>query len=71
MSGQGESVSSKTPDIICTHRKNNKKKTPETLIIRKQHIQEPVDPRKRLKENNLTDVEKVVPVSMISLKGNR
>ena len=30
------------------------------MIIRKQHIQEPVNPRKRAKENNLTDLETVV-----------
>ena len=31
------------------------------MTIKKQPIQEPVNPRKRAKENNLTDVEKFSP----------
>ena len=40
---------------------NKIKKNPDTLIIRKQPIQEPVNPRKRAKENTLTDIEKGSP----------
>ena len=36
-------------------------KTSENSIIRKQPIKEPVNPRKREKENNLTNVEKCSP----------
>ena len=61
MSGQGESLSIITPYILSIYRKNIGKKNPDTSIIRKQHIQEPVNPRKRAKENTLTDVEKVSP----------
>ena len=35
------SLSSVTPDTLCIIRKNKIKKTPDTLIIRKQPIQEP------------------------------
>ena len=38
-----------TPDILCIPRQNKIIKTPDTLIIRKEHIQEPVNPRKRAK----------------------
>ena len=58
---QEEILSSETPDTICIYRNNKRKKTPDTLIIRKQHIQETVNSRKRAKENNLTDVEKISP----------
>ena len=58
MYGQGKSLSSVSPDIICIPRNNKIKKTPDTLITRKQPITEPVNPSKRSKENTLTDVEK-------------
>ena len=48
------------PDIFHISRMNKRKKNPETMIIRKQPIKEPVNPMKRAKENTLTDVEKVV-----------
>ena len=35
LSGQGESLSSVTPDNLRIHRNNKRKKTSETLIIRK------------------------------------
>ena len=38
-----------------------KEKTPDTSIIREQPIQKTVKPKKRAKENSLTDVEKVGP----------
>ena len=44
LSRHGESLSSVTPDqqrITCN---NNKKKTSDTLIMRKKTIQEPVNP---------------------------
>ena len=58
LSGQGEILSSVSPDIIFIIRNNKRKKYPDTSIIRKQPIKEPVNPRKKKKENNLTDVEK-------------
>ena len=45
LSGHGESLSSVTPDTISITRKNKRKKTPDTLIIRKQPIKEPVNPK--------------------------
>ena len=47
LSGKIESSSSETLDTLCITRKNNIKKTTDTSIIRKQPIQEPVDPSKR------------------------
>ena len=47
LSGHGESLSSVTPDTLCIPRKNKRKKNPDTLIIRKQPIKEPVNPTKR------------------------
>ena len=58
---QGESLSSVTPDILHIPCKNKINKTPDTLIIKKEHIQEPVNPRKRSKDNTLTDVKKCSP----------
>ena len=60
LSGQEKSLSSVTPDNICIFRNNKRKKTPDTLIIRKQPIQEPFNTRKRAKENTLTDVKQLV-----------
>ena len=57
MSGQGNFLSSVTPYNLLISRKNKIKKTPEDSIIRRQHIQEPVNPRKRAKENTLTEVK--------------
>ena len=59
--GQGEILSSETPDTLRIPRKNKRKKNPDTSVIRKQPIQEPVNPRKREKYNTLTDVEKDSP----------
>ena len=61
MSGQGKSLSSVSPDILRIPRKNKRKKTPDTLIMIKKTIKEPVNPSKRAKRNTLTDVEKVNP----------
>ena len=55
LSGHGKHLSSVTPDIISIPHKNKRKKTTDTSIIRKQPIKEPVNPRKKAKENNLTD----------------
>ena len=55
------SHSSETPNTLRIPRKNKRKKTPDTSIIRKQHIQEPVNPKKREKEDTITDVEKYCP----------
>ena len=50
-------LSSETPDTLRITHKNKIKKAPYTQIIRKQHIKEPVNPRKRAKENTLTYVK--------------
>ena len=61
MSVNGESLSSVTQDILCIPCKNKINKTPDTSIIRKEPIQEPVNPRKRAIGITLTDVEKGSP----------
>ena len=61
MSGQWEILSSVTPDIIFIPWKNKIKKTLDNSIIRKQPVKESVNPRKREKQINLTDVEKGSP----------
>ena len=61
MSGYGENLSSVTPDTLCIPRKNKIRKNPDTLIIIKQPIKEPVNSSKREKEITLTDVEKAGP----------
>ena len=71
MSRKGESLSSETTYTLRIPLKKKREKTPDTPIIRKQPIQEPVNTRKRAKENTLPYAEKVVLVSIISLKGNR
>ena len=58
MSGQGESLASVTPDNIRIPHKNKIKKTPDTSIMIKEHILDIVNPKKRAKEFNVTDVEK-------------
>ena len=57
----GDYLAGIKPDILGIPLKNKGKKTPDTSIIRKQYIKEPVNPSKRAKENNLTDVEIVSP----------
>ena len=61
MSGQGDSVSSVSPDILRIPCRNKRRKNSDTSIIRKKPIKEPVNPRKRAKENTLTDEEKGSP----------
>ena len=61
MPGHGESLSSVTPDQQHIPRKNKKRKTSDTLIMRKNNIQEPVNPRERAKENTIPGVEKISP----------
>ena len=46
LSRHGETLSSETPEQQRIPRKNKKRKTLDTLIIRKECIQEPVNPRK-------------------------
>ena len=58
LSGQGESLSSVTPDNLRIPRKNKGKKTPENSVIRKEPIVYKANPRKRAKQYNVTDVEK-------------
>ena len=60
LSRQGEISSSVTPYQQRIPCKNKRNKTPDTSIIRKEHIQEPLNPSKRTKEISLTDVEKLV-----------
>ena len=45
LSGLEESLSGETPDTLLIPLKNKVKKTPDTLIIRKKPIKEPVNPR--------------------------
>ena len=49
LSGQGESLSSATPDNLRIPRKNKGKKTPENSVIRKEPILYKANPRKRAK----------------------
>ena len=49
LSGHGESLSSVTPDQQRIPRKNKIKKISDTLIIRKEPIQEPFNPKKMAK----------------------
>ena len=58
LSGQGEYLAGITPYTISIPCKNKRRKTPDTSIIRKEPIREPVNPRKREKEDIITDVEK-------------
>ena len=60
LSGDGESLSSLTPDQQLIPLKNKKKKTPDTLIIREELIQEPVNSGKRANEYSIPDVKKLV-----------
>ena len=59
MSGHVESVSSLTPYQQRIPRKNKRKKTSDTLITRKETIQEPVNTSKWAKYDNITDLEKL------------
>ena len=61
MYGYGESLSSVAPDSLHIIRKNKRKKTPDTSIVRKHPIKEPFNPSKRAKTINLSDVEKGSP----------
>ena len=61
VSGHGESLSSVKPDILPIPCRNKIKETTDTSIIRKEPIKDPVNPRKRAKEINLTYVEKGSP----------
>ena len=61
MSGHEEILSIVTPYQQHSPCRKKIKKTPETLILRKEPIQEPVNPRKRAKEDTITDVEKYSP----------
>ena len=56
MYGQGDDLAGITPDNLRITHNNKRKKTPYTLIIRTEPIQEPVNPRKRSKEDTITDV---------------
>ena len=58
---QVEILSSETPDTICITRRNKRKKNAGTYVDRKQPIQELVNPKKRAKENTLTDLESSSP----------
>ena len=58
-SGHRESLASVKPDQQRIPRKNKRNKTPDIFIMRKETLQEPVNPSKRSKEYTITDVEKV------------
>ena len=57
MSGHGESVSIVTPDKQRIPRNNKRKKTTDTLITGKESIREIENPKKRAKQDIITDVE--------------
>ena len=59
-SGQGESLKSVTPDQIRIYRKNKRKKTPASLVLRKEPIRDTVNLRIRSQEYTITDSEKVI-----------
>ena len=61
MSLHGDNLSGIRPDILCIPNKNKRKTIPDTSIIRKQPIQEPVNPRKRVKYDTRNYVEKYSP----------
>ena len=61
MSGHGESLSIVTPDQQRITGNNKRKKTSDTLIMRKEPMKEPVNPRKKVKEYTIPDVEKIGP----------
>ena len=54
--GQGYDLASVTPDNLCIPFENKINKTPDTSVIRKEPIQEPVNPRKMAKEGTVNDV---------------
>ena len=58
LSGQGESLTSVTPDNICIPSNNKINKNPDTPVIRKERIGDTVNPRTRAKWDTVTDVEK-------------
>ena len=64
MSGQRETLSYVTPEILLIYSKNKRRKNTDTSIIRKQPIKEPINPSKKVKEINLTHVEKGSPKEM-------
>ena len=51
-------VASDQQRIPC---KNKREKSSDALVFTKETIQEPFDPRKRAKEDTITDVEKYCP----------
>ena len=55
-----KSLSSVTPDKQRITRKNKRRKTSDTFIMRKETIPEPVNPSKGAKDDTIPDVEKVV-----------
>ena len=57
LSEQGDDLASVTPDNLCIPRKNKRKKITKTSFILKEPIGEPVNPRKRTKEDTVTDVK--------------
>ena len=58
MSGKGYDLQSVTPDNLCIPRKIKENKTSDSLVIRKKYIGDTVNPRKRSKDDTVTDVEK-------------
>ena len=58
MSRQGENLASVTPDQKYTPRKKKRKKTPSSLVLRKEPIGDTVNQRKILQEDNVIDPEK-------------
>ena len=61
MSRHIEILSSVTSDQQRIPRKNKINKTSDTSVIRKEPIQEPVNPKKRAKDDTITNIEKCCP----------
>ena len=60
MFGHRESLSNVTSDQKHILLKNERKKTSDTFITRKETIQELFNPSKRAKADTILDVEKIV-----------
>ena len=58
MSGQGESLSSVTPDQELIPSQEWKKRTPASLVLRKELILDTFNPRKISQEDTIIDLEK-------------
>ena len=58
LSGQGDVLAGITQDNLRIPHKNKINKTPDISAIQKEPILEQVNPRKKAKQDTITDVEK-------------